>query len=96
MGRLLRRVLRRGLAMDFTVKRGSEKGSQKGFRKGSFQKVPRTPPRRVRPLRRAPYLRATKRGRQNWVGYAKGGNKDGRIFKSDRNYKSTSDQIEYK
>ena len=37
----------------FTVKKGSEKGSQKGFREGGFQKVPRTPPRRVRPRRRA-------------------------------------------
>ena len=42
--------------MCFTVKKkGSEKGSQKGFSEGSFQKVPRTPPWRVRPLRRAPY-----------------------------------------
>ena len=42
--------------MGFTVKKGSEKGSQKGFCEGSFQKVPRTPPWRVRPLRRAPYF----------------------------------------
>ena len=41
--------------MGFTVEKGSEKGSQKGFWEGGFQKVPRTPPRRVRPLRRAPY-----------------------------------------
>ena len=44
--------------MGFTVKKGSEKGSekgsQKGFSEGGFQKVPRTTPRRVRPLRRAP------------------------------------------
>ena len=39
--------------MGFTVKKGSEKGSQKGFCEGGFQKVPRTPPCRVRPLRRA-------------------------------------------
>ena len=32
--------------MDFTVK----KGSGKGFSEGGFQKVPRTPPWRVRPL----------------------------------------------
>ena len=37
--------------MGFTVKKGSEKGSEKG----GFQKVPKTPPCRVRPLRRAPY-----------------------------------------
>ena len=41
--------------MGFTVNKGSEnpllrRGSEKGF-----QKVPRTPPRRVRPLRRAAY-----------------------------------------
>ena len=52
---VLRRVLRRGSSMGFTVKKGSEKGSQKRFWEGSFQKVPRTPPCRVRPLRRAPY-----------------------------------------
>ena len=40
--------------MRFTVKKGSEKGSQKGFWEGGFQKVPRTPCRRARPLRRAP------------------------------------------
>ena len=51
---VLRRVLRRGSSMGFTVKKGSEKGSQKGFWEGGFQKVPRTPPCRVRPLRRAP------------------------------------------
>ena len=55
-GRVLRRVLRRGLAGGFTRKEGSEKGSQKGLLEGSFQKVPRMAPRRVRPLRRAPYL----------------------------------------
>ena len=53
-GRVLRRVLRRGSAMGFTVKNGSEKGSQKGFWEWGFQKVPRTAPWRVRPLRRAP------------------------------------------
>ena len=37
---------RRGPAINFTVKKGSEKGS----REGGFQKVPRTPPRRVRTL----------------------------------------------
>ena len=37
-----KKVLRR------VLRRGSEKG-------GGFHKVPRTPPRRVRPLRRAPY-----------------------------------------
>ena len=52
---VLRRVLRRGSSMGFTVKKGSEKGSQKGFWEGGFQKLPRTPPCRVRPLRRAPY-----------------------------------------
>ena len=36
--------------MGFTVEKGSEKGSQKGFSEGGFQKVPRTPPCRVRPL----------------------------------------------
>ena len=41
--------------MGFTVEKGSEKGSQKGFWEGNFQKVPRTPPWGVRPLRRAPY-----------------------------------------
>ena len=51
--KVLRRVLRRELAMGFTVKRG---GSQKGLLEEDFHKVPRTPPRRVRPLRRAPYL----------------------------------------
>ena len=51
---VLRRVLRRGPAMGFTVKKGSEKRSQKGFWEGSFQKVPRTTPWGVRPLRRAP------------------------------------------
>ena len=55
-GRVLRRVLRRGPAVGFTVKKGSEKGSQKGFWEGGFQKVPRTPPWRVCPLRRAPYI----------------------------------------
>ena len=60
-GRVLRRVLRKRPAMGFTVKKGSEKGSekgsQKGFWEGGFQKVPRTPPCRVCPLRRAPYQR---------------------------------------
>ena len=42
-----------GLRRGFYSKKGSEKGSQKGFSEGSFQKVPRTPPCRVRPLRRA-------------------------------------------
>ena len=51
---VLRRVLRRGSSMGFTIKKGSEKGSEKGFWEGGFQKVPRTPPCRVRPLRRAP------------------------------------------
>ena len=51
---VLRRVLRRGSSMSLTVKKGSEKASQKGFWEGGFQKVPRTPPCRVRPLRRAP------------------------------------------
>ena len=46
----------RPFSMGFTVKKGSEKGSQKRFWEGGFQEVPRTPPRRVRPLRRAPYL----------------------------------------
>ena len=41
--------------MGFTGQKGSEKGSQKGFSEGGFQKVTRTPPCRVRPLRRAPY-----------------------------------------
>ena len=36
-------------AMGFTARKGSEKGSQKGFREEGFQKVPRTPPWRVRP-----------------------------------------------
>ena len=40
----------KGPAMGFTVQKGSEKGSQKGFWEGGFQKVPRTPPCRVRPL----------------------------------------------
>ena len=55
---VLRRVLRKGglFLWGFTVKKGSEKGSQKGFlAEGGFQKVPRTSPQRVRPLRRAPY-----------------------------------------
>ena len=43
--------LRRSSAMGFTVGKGSEKGSQKRFWEGGFQKVPRTPPWRVRPLR---------------------------------------------
>ena len=56
---VLRRVLRRGSSsLGFTVRKGSEKGSQKGFWEGSFQKVPRTPPCRVRPLRRVPYRRS--------------------------------------
>ena len=42
--------------MGFMVKQGSEKGSQKGLREGGFQNVPGTPPRRVRPLRRAPWI----------------------------------------
>ena len=41
--------------MGFTVRKGFEKGSQKGFLEGGFQKVPRNAPRRVRPLRPAPY-----------------------------------------
>ena len=40
--------------MGFTVEKGSEKASQKGFSEGGFQKVPRTPPQRVRPLRCGP------------------------------------------
>ena len=35
---------------------GSEKGSHKVFLEGGFQKLPRTPPRRVRPLGLAPYF----------------------------------------
>ena len=50
----LRRVLRMWLAMGFTVTKGSEKGSQKGFLEAGFQKVPRTPRRRVRALRLVP------------------------------------------
>ena len=38
--------------MGFTVRKGSEKGSLKG----GCQKVPTTPPRRVQPLRRVPYI----------------------------------------
>ena len=53
--KVLGRVLRRGPAVGFYIKKGSEKGSQKGIWERGFQKVPRTPPRRVRPLRRAPY-----------------------------------------
>ena len=41
--RVLRRILRRGLAT-----------SQKGFLEGGFKKVPKIPPRRVRPLSHAP------------------------------------------
>ena len=37
-------------ATGLATKKGSGKGSQKAFREGGFQKVPRTPPRRVRPL----------------------------------------------
>ena len=40
--------------MGFTVEKGSQKGSQKGFSEGGFQKLPRTPPWRARPLGRAP------------------------------------------
>ena len=45
-------VLRRGLrlTMGFTGQKASEKSPQKGFLEGGFQKVPRTPPLRVRPL----------------------------------------------
>ena len=54
--KVLGRVLGKG------SQKGSEKGAWygfyskkgKGFWKGVFQTVPRTPPRRVRPLRRAP------------------------------------------
>ena len=45
--------LRRGY-FGFTVQKGSEKGSQKGFWQGGFQNAWKTPPRRVRPLRRDP------------------------------------------
>ena len=37
----------KGRPTSFTIKRGYEKGSQKGFLEGDFQKVPRTPSRRV-------------------------------------------------
>ena len=60
---VLRRVLRRGSSVGFTVRKGSEQGSQKGFWEGGFQKVPRTPPCRVRPLRRAPYFGPLGRGK---------------------------------
>ena len=56
--KVLGRVLGKGACYGFTVRKGAEEGSQKGFWEGSFQKVPRTPPRRVRPPRRAPYLQA--------------------------------------
>ena len=46
--------------MVVTQRKGSEKGSRQGFLEGGFQKVLRTPPRRVRPLRRAPYVSRTK------------------------------------
>ena len=46
----------KGACYGFYSKKGSGKGSQKGFREGSFQKVPRTSSRRVRPLGRAPYV----------------------------------------
>ena len=42
--------LEKGACYGFYSKKGSENGSQKGFGEGGFQKVPRTPPRRVRPL----------------------------------------------
>ena len=48
-GRVLKRLLRKE-----PVKKGSQKGSHKGFWEGGFQKVPRTPPWGVRPLRHAP------------------------------------------
>ena len=42
--------------MEFTVRKGSEKDSHKGvLGRGLSQKVPRTPSRRVQPLRGAPY-----------------------------------------
>ena len=59
--KVLDRVLRRGFSegfweggfpVDFNSKKGSEKGSLKGFWEGGFQKVPRTPPQRVRGMRR--------------------------------------------
>ena len=46
--------LERGLLWGLAVKKGAGKGSQKRFLEGGFQKVPRTPPQRVRPLRREP------------------------------------------
>ena len=55
-----------GLAMGFTVRRGSEKGSQKGFSEGGFQKVPRTPPRRVRPLGVRPRKGVSGKFRRCW------------------------------
>ena len=48
--------------MGFTVKKGSEKVLRRGSGKGGFQKVPRTPPCRVRPLRRAPYKKGSEKG----------------------------------
>ena len=45
--------------MGCTVKRGSEMGLRRGS-EGGFQKVPRTPPSRVRPLSRAPYVRGNR------------------------------------
>ena len=52
-GRVLRRVLRRGAF--FVGQKGFWEGFSEGvLRRVWIQKVPRTPPRRVRPLRRAP------------------------------------------
>ena len=42
--------------MGFTMKRVLRRVLKRGSEKGGFQKVPTTPPWRVRPLRRAPYL----------------------------------------
>ena len=53
LGRVLRSVLGRGLAMGFAVKRRSKKGFSEGVLRRRFREVPRTPHRRVRPLRRA-------------------------------------------
>ena len=47
----------KGVCYGFTARKSSKKGSQKAFLEGGFQKVPRTPPRRVRPIRRASYFR---------------------------------------